>query len=364
MQFGLFMMPLHPPHRSYADSYDRDLDLLQAADKLGFHEAWIGEHLTERWENAPYPDLMIAKASALTENIRLATGVTLLPIHNPIELAHRIAMLDHLTRGRLYWGIGHRAIPTDLQLFGMDPGQGDDVRRRAAEVLDVVLSLWASEGKFEYHGEFFDIEAPELDPVLERGLHMKPLQQPHPPIGVAATSIGSSSIRVAGREGYIPMSSSNLAPKYLAEHWTTVEDAAAEAGREARRSDWRIGRDVFVAETSEEARERAYAVLGRNYLQHQLPNRLGSGLIQATKIDPNMSDDELTVDYMMDNIWIVGDPDECAERIRQLYDETGGFGHMLCITQDPDDHQWELDCLRLIAEEVAPRVSDLTGEPA
>ena len=125
MQFGLFMMPLHPPHRSYADSYDRDLDLLQAADKLGFHEAWIGEHITERWENAPYPDLMIAKASALTENIRLATGVTLLPIHNPIELAHRIAMLDHLTRGRLYWGIGHRAIPTDLQLFGMDPGQGD-----------------------------------------------------------------------------------------------------------------------------------------------------------------------------------------------------------------------------------------------
>ena len=111
MQFGLFMMPLHPPHRSYADSYDRDLDLLQAADRLGFHEAWIGEHLTERWENAPFPDLLIAKASALTENIRLATGVTLLPIHNPIELAHRIAMLDHLTRGRLYWGIGHRRFP-------------------------------------------------------------------------------------------------------------------------------------------------------------------------------------------------------------------------------------------------------------
>ena len=83
MQFGLFMMPLHPPHRSYADSYDRDLDLLQEADRLGFHEAWIGEHLTERWENAPFPDLLIAKASALTENIRLATGVTLLPIHNP-----------------------------------------------------------------------------------------------------------------------------------------------------------------------------------------------------------------------------------------------------------------------------------------
>ena len=89
------------------------------ADRLGYHEAWIGEHLTERWENAPCPDLLIAKTLAMTSQIKLATGVTLLAIHNPVETAHRIAMLDHLARGRLYWGIGHRAIPTDLALFGM-----------------------------------------------------------------------------------------------------------------------------------------------------------------------------------------------------------------------------------------------------
>ena len=74
MQFGLFMMPLHPPYRSYADSYDRDLDLLVKADQLGYTEAWIGEHVTERWENAPCPDLLIAKASAMTENIMFGTG--------------------------------------------------------------------------------------------------------------------------------------------------------------------------------------------------------------------------------------------------------------------------------------------------
>ena len=71
MQFGLFMMPLHPPRRSYADSYDRDLDLIVKADKLGYTEAWIGEHITERWENAPAPELLIAKASALTEKMRV-----------------------------------------------------------------------------------------------------------------------------------------------------------------------------------------------------------------------------------------------------------------------------------------------------
>ena len=106
MQFGLFMMPLHPPERSFTESYDRDLAQIVLADRLGYHEVWIGEHLTERWENAPAPELLIAQALLKTEKIILATGVTLLALHNPVELAHRIAMLDHLARGRFYWGIG------------------------------------------------------------------------------------------------------------------------------------------------------------------------------------------------------------------------------------------------------------------
>ena len=100
MDFRLF----HPPRRSFADSYDRDLDLLVHADRLGYHEAWIGEHFTEMWENAPAPKLLIAKALALTERIVLATGVTLLPLNHPVDTAHRIAMLDHMARGRFYWG--------------------------------------------------------------------------------------------------------------------------------------------------------------------------------------------------------------------------------------------------------------------
>ena len=93
MQFGLFMMPLHPPERSFVESYDRDLAQIVAADRLGYHEVWIGEHLTERWENAPAPELLIAQALLKTEKIILATGVTLLALHNPVEVAHRIAKI-------------------------------------------------------------------------------------------------------------------------------------------------------------------------------------------------------------------------------------------------------------------------------
>jgi alkanesulfonate monooxygenase SsuD/methylene tetrahydromethanopterin reductase-like flavin-dependent oxidoreductase (luciferase family) len=104
MDFGLFMMPLHPPDRAFADAYDRDIAQIVLADRLGFREAWVGEHLTERWENAPAPDLLIAQALALTKNVKLGTGVTLLALHDPMYLAHRIAMLDHMGRGRFHSG--------------------------------------------------------------------------------------------------------------------------------------------------------------------------------------------------------------------------------------------------------------------
>src|SRR5678816_2849851 len=136
MQFGLFMMPLHPPHRAFADGYDRDIDQIVLADRLGFREAWVGEHLTERWENAPAPDLLIAQALVLTKQIRLGTGVTLLALHNPVYLAHRLAMLDHMARGRFQWGIGAGGIATDLTLLGLDHA---NPTARSAEVLDLSL---------------------------------------------------------------------------------------------------------------------------------------------------------------------------------------------------------------------------------
>jgi len=76
-------------------------------------------------------------------------------------------------------------------------------------------------------------------------------------------------------------------------------------------------------------------------------------------MDPNMPDEDVTVDYMMENIWIVGDPQECADRIRKLYEEVGGFGSLPAITQDPEDPQWEHECLELLMNEVGPRAADL-----
>ena len=359
MRFGLFMMPLHPPHRTFADSYQRDIDQIVLADRLGFAEAWIGEHLTERWENAPAPDLLIAQALALTKDIKLGTGVTLLALHHPVYLAHRLAMLDHMARGRFQWGIGGGAIPTDLSLFGLDASKPAEVRARSAEVLDVVLKLWESEGTFTYRGKFFDVATPPFDPVKDRGYYMKPYQRPHPPVAVAASTPDSGSMRMAGARGFMPMSSSLLARTYLRDHWRLVDEGASGAGRKPDRSQWRVARDVFVGPTPSIARERARAVLGRNYERHQLPNRLGTIQMTSTKLDPAMPDDAVTVDYLMEDVWVVGDPSECVEKIQQLYEESGGFGTLLSITTDSDDAGWDAESLRLLMEDVAPRLTHL-----
>ena len=358
MDFGLFMMPLHPPRRSFADAYDRDIALIVQADRLGYHEAWIGEHITEMWENAPVPELLIAKALALTERIIFATGVTMLPLHHPVDTAHRIAMLDHMARGRFYWGIGVRSLPTDLQLYGIEYTTMDDVREQGKEALEVILGLWQAEhGRFDYAGKYYRVHAPEAPPELERRLYFKPYQQPHPPIGVAASTPHSDSIRLAGERGWIPMT--NLMAHHIRDLWKKVEEGAASTGRQAERRQLRIGRDVYVGETPQSARAEARIVLGRPFEEHQWFNRKAGGILGYLKRDPAMPDEAVNVDYMLENVWIVGDPAECADKIRQLYQDVGGFGTLLTITHDPDDHALMQRSLRLLMEEVAPRVQDL-----
>jgi alkanesulfonate monooxygenase SsuD/methylene tetrahydromethanopterin reductase-like flavin-dependent oxidoreductase (luciferase family) len=139
-----------------------------------------------------------------------------------------------------------------------------------------------------------------------------------------------------------------------------MEEGAASAGREADRRELRLGRDIYVGETPESARDEARVVLGEPFEKHQWKNRKAGGILGYLKNDQSMTDEEVDVDYMMENVWIVGDPAEVAEKIEQTYEETGGFGWLLNVTQDPDDHSLVQRSQRLLMEEVAPKVEHLT----
>ena len=368
MKAGLFLMPSHPPERTPYDAQQWDLDTLSLVDEAGYSEAWIGEHFTALWEPNPAPDLLIAQALKQTKDITLATGAHLLPFHNPVELAHRVAFTDHLAQGRYMFGIGAGGLQTDHEMFGIDMASNQH-REMTRESLDIILSIWEHMGgPFEYKGKYWNFNIPDPKEYEYGTLRtfMAPYQKPHPPIGIAAASPGSDTLKIAGERGYIPLSL-GLNAVYVASHWDSVLEGAKTAGRPApSRSTWRIVRDVWVADTDEEAREGALnGMTGRAWRDYLRPLfSFGTyPFISVMKSDESMSDDDVTVEWMCDNMWLVGSPDTVARKIRDLYEMVGGFGTLLWLTFDHTENRAGYEkSVRLMAEEVMPQLTDLTGD--
>jgi alkanesulfonate monooxygenase SsuD/methylene tetrahydromethanopterin reductase-like flavin-dependent oxidoreductase (luciferase family) len=293
-----------------------------------------------------------------TKNIVLAPGAHLLPYHHPAELAHRVAFLDHMAQGRFMFGVGSSGLPSDWKLFNVD-GFGGEHRRMTREALEIILQLWASEEPFEYKGEFWTVN--RIDTMLETlKFHIKPYQQPHPPIGIAGVTPGSDTLKIAGEHGFMPMSL-NISPTYLASHWQAVCEGAAKAGRTPHRRDWRVVREVYVAETDAEARQKAvHGMLGRAYREYFLPLLGSFGFIPFFKHDPNLPDTDVTPEYLVDHGWLVGSPATVTAKLRQMYEDAGGFGCLLVLTFDHvEDREGWANSQRLLAEEVMPHVADL-----
>jgi len=353
-------MPLHPAGSDLTETLDADLDQVVTLDGLGYREAWIGEHFTAGWENLAAPDLLIAKAIPLTKNIILGTGVSCLPDHDPFVLAHRIAVLDHLARGRFYWGVGAGSFIGDFEVFGIDPKTGEQ-RDLTNESLEFILNLWNDPKPGLYENRRWRFRVP--DPVAEVGLgvHTKPYQKPHPPIGVAGITAGSGTLRIAGANGWIPMSINFITKDVLRTHWKSVEDGALETGRTPDRRMWRVARDIYVAETTEEARRDVReGTLARDFTEYffkMVPRIRGN--LDIFKMDKTMADSDVTPDYLLDNLWIAGSPDDVARQIRELYEYVGGFGVLLVMGHEwkPRD-KWERS-MRLLAGEVMPMLADL-----
>jgi alkanesulfonate monooxygenase SsuD/methylene tetrahydromethanopterin reductase-like flavin-dependent oxidoreductase (luciferase family) len=364
VKLGLFMMPMHPPERSHADAYELDLETLVNADRLGYTEAWVGEHFTSGWENIPAPDLLLAAALQRTEQIRLGTGVACLPNHNPVVLAHRIAQLDQMARGRFNFGIGSGGFPGDFDLFEIDLAAGEH-RRITREVIDTVLAIW--DAAIRRDGSALESETDRWRFRLPQrtdwgmGVHMAPFQQPSPPIAVAGLNAKSETLVLAGERGWIPMSINLVPLPTLLTHWAAIETGAAKTGAPTDRREWRIARDIYVAETTAEARRQAKAgAQARVFEQYFLPLLRYGKQMFLFKSDPNTPDEDITIDWLMENIWLVGDPDYVAKRIRELHAAVGGFGTILQLVYDwGDQEECNRRSMKLLAHDVMPQLADL-----
>ncbi len=363
MRTGFFTMPSHPPERDLREGHEFDLQNMRWADELGFEEGWVGEHHTAPWEPHPSPDYLVLEGFRQTKNIRLGPGGFLLPYHHPAELANRVAMLDHLSQGRLNFGVAASGLPSDWAMFNVDgmSGQNRDMTR---EALEIILRMWGDEEEFDHKGEYWHVTKPaEMFGFLRP--HLKPVQAPHPPIGVAGLSKNSDTLKLAGEKGYIPMSL-NLNPAYVGSHWDAVEEGAARSGRTADRNDWRMVREVFVAETDAEAWKLAVeGPMGRMMGEYFLPLLANFGFLEFLKHDPSVPDSDVTVEYCARHNWLIGSPATVREKIEAVYEDVGGFGSLLVFCFDYADkaEAWH-DSLGLLSKEVMPKLQHLKPAPA
>ncbi|CCG02344.1 MULTISPECIES: LLM class flavin-dependent oxidoreductase [Blastococcus] len=359
MRLGMFIQPGHFPEYSYKAGYDYDLEQIKLLDELGYDEVWLGEHFTSRYENNPAPDLLIAQAIRETTNIKLAVGAHALPYHHPMELACRVAALDHLSEGRILMGAGSGAIPSDWNAFCVD-GMSGQHREMARESLEIIQRLWTDKTPWKYEGKFWTVERIADDWGAEGGLgwHMYPYQEPHPPIAFAGFSERSGSLKIAGMKGYIPMSLS-MNERYMASHWEAVEEGAEIGGRVADRKDWRVVKEVFVADTDAEARKYAVdGALGRYYSEYMLPLYRQFGFLGHLKHDDSVDDADVDVEYLYEHQWAIGSVDTVTEKLTSLHDACGGFETLLILglhyAADPEP--WN-NSLRLLKQKVAPQIS-------
>ena len=358
MELGYFTMPSHPPERDLKEGHDWDLEVIRWLDELGYKECWIGEHHTAPWEPHPSPDLLVAQALMQTENIRLGPGGFLLPYHHPAELANRISILDHMSNGRLNFGVAASGLPSDWAMFNVDGMSGQN-RNMTREALEIILKMWSTDEPFEYAGYYWTVRNPEEMFGFLRP-HLKPKQSPHPPIGVAGLSKGSDTLKLAGERGFMPMSL-NLNPAYVGSHWQSVEIGAEAAGRTPDRGEWRLVREVFVADTDEEAwRMSVESHMGRMMGEYFLPLLENFGFFEYLKHDQDVPDSDVTPAYCAKHNWLVGSPATVAEKLAKIYDDVGGFGQLLVFGFDYlDDREAWRHSLELLAKDVLPRVQHL-----
>jgi limonene 1,2-monooxygenase len=312
------------------------VELVKLAESLGFHEAWIGEHHSTGHQLIASPELFLAYLASQTSRIRLGTGVVSLPYHHPLWVADRMVQLDHLTHGRVMMGCGPGALPSDAHMIGMEVAE---LRPALEQSLDAIVHLLRSD-------EPLTVETPWFK-LRDARLQLKPYSDPCFEIGVAAIK-SPSGPRLAGKHGLALMSLGP--PDAVAAHWPAAVERADEFGNTMHRSAWRVLGYVHLAETREQAMQDVAFGLDA-WFDHQ--QRVG----QAPQFAPGVQTLEERLEWIQ-QIGVIGTPDDAIERIENVQRETGGFGCYMVTQNGWANHAATRHSLELFAEYVMPRFTD------
>ena len=342
LDFGIFLAPFHPVHENPTASLRRDFELIEWLDELGYDEAWVGEHHSGGYEIISTPEIFIAAAAERTRRIRLGTGVVSVPYHHPLMVADRIMQLDHQTRGRVLFGVGPGALPSDAFMMGIDVAKQRDMMDEALAALVPLLS-----------GERVTMET-DWFKIADAKLQLRPYTKPRIEIAVAS-QVSPAGARAAGKYGLSLLSigaTSQGGFNALAANWAICESRAAEFGQIADRNRWRLVGPFHLAETREQAREDVKFGL-EAWLDYFLR-------VAALPLAPPGGFDNAVDALNASGFAVIGTVEDAIAQIERLQAQSGGFGCLLQMAHEWADVEATKKSYELFARYVMPRFQDAT----
>jgi limonene 1,2-monooxygenase len=345
MKFGIFMAPFHRLGENPTLALERDLQLIEWLDELGYDEAFVGEHHSAGWEIISSPEIFMGVAATRTKRIMLGSGVVSVPYHHPFHIANRFALLDQLTHGRVILGCGPGALSSDAYMMGIETTTQRD---RMVEGLEAVMRLFNEDGGISIDGSYFKMR--------DAHLQVKPYQKPHMPI-VVANTISPSGMVAAGKLGCGVLSIASFAKggvEILPKRWQIAEETAAENGKTVDRKNWRLVFPIHLAESRKEALDDVREGANR-WIQDYFIDTLAAR-IQFEEY-PGQPREEMNIDRMAEQgRAIVGTPEDAIKRINEVWEASeGGFGGLLVLAHEWAPREKILHSYELLARYVMPK---------
>ncbi len=350
MRFGLFQSVQLPDPQQQVKYYKDALEQVVRAEQLGFDSVWVTEHHFSRHGIVSATLSLLAYLAAVTNTIRLGTGVAVLPFHNPIQLAEQVATVDLLSNGRLDFGVGRGFQWGEFHKLNIPM---EEASRRFEETMEVLIKAWTSAEPFDHHGEFWSFN--------DMTVHPRPVQTPHPPVWVAASSPASVA-RVAVNNWNLMVGQGEPFQQVAAEvdHYRT---SVGEAGFDYSPERVVVARAMYTAPTEEQARRDTrvpfmwFKQTGQEVgapPEHQvelLPEEYRAYRRRFAR--------DVTFDYdaMFQDVALFGTPDQVAERIEGLR-RSGVENIIFFINYGGIESRKVLDSLELFSKEVMPRFAD------
>jgi limonene 1,2-monooxygenase len=336
LKFGIFLAPFHPVNENPSLSLRRDFELIQLLDELGFDEAWIGEHHSAGYEIIASPEIFIAAAAERTKHIKLGTGVVSLPYHHPLMVADRIMQLDHQTRGRVMFGVGPGALPSDAFMMGIEVEKQRDMMDESIAALVPLL-----------RGETVNMET-EWFKLRNARLQLRPYSDPYIEIAVAS-QVSPSGARAAGKYGLSLLSigaTTSGGFNALHSNWAICEGKAQEHGQTIHRENWRLVGPMHIAETRDRARENVKFGLGAwlDYFRR----------VAALPLAPEGPIDDAVDAMIGSGLAVIGTVEDAIAQIERLKEQSAGFGCFLQMAHEWADREATRKSYELFARYVMP----------